>query len=95
MAPNYANFFMDNFEQMQLLIFSKNWIDYHFWYSFVLLRIFSSYEPVTRTMTSKIKFKVHLLFSKIQLLDVTVSLKHGKLNTTLFTKPTDSHFYLV
>ena len=48
LAPNYANFFMDNFEQNLLVsIFEK--LDCHLWYSFVLLTIFSSHGLVTRT----------------------------------------------
>ena len=45
-------------------------------------------------MKSKIKFEIHLSTNEVPFLDVTVSLKHGKLRTTLFTKPTDFHFYL-
>ena len=45
-------------------------------------------------MKSKIKFEIHLSTNEVHFLDVTVSLNHGKLRTTLFTKPTDSHFYL-
>ena len=43
-------------------------------------------------MKSKIKFEIHLSTIEVHLLNVTVSLKHGKLKTTLFTKPTGSHF---
>ena len=45
-------------------------------------------------MKSKIKFETQLSPNKVHFLDATVFLKHGKLWTTLFTKPTDSHFYL-
>ena len=45
-------------------------------------------------MKSKIKFEIHLSTNEVHFLDVTVSLSHGKLRTTLFTKPADSHFYL-
>ena len=45
-------------------------------------------------MESKIQFKIHLFTNQVHFLDVTVSLKHGKLRTKLSTKPTDSHFYL-
>ena len=45
-------------------------------------------------MKSKIKFEIHLSTNKVHFLDVTIFLKHGKLRTTLFTKPTDSHFCL-
>ena len=45
-------------------------------------------------MKSKIKFEILLSTNEVYFLDVTVSLNHGKLRTALFTKPTDSHFYL-
>ena len=45
-------------------------------------------------MKSKIKFEIHLSTNAVHFLDVIVSLKHGKLRTTLFTKPTDSHLNL-
>ena len=45
-------------------------------------------------MKAKIKFEIHLSINKVLFLDVTVFLKHGKLRTTLFTKPRDFHFYL-
>ena len=48
MAPNYANLFMKNFEQTYCVIIFKK-LDYHLWYGFVLLTIFCSYGPVTRT----------------------------------------------
>ena len=48
----------------------------------------------SKNMKSKIKFEIHLSSNEVHFLDVTVSLNHGKLRTTLFTKPTDSHFYL-
>ena len=34
-------------------------------------------------MKSKIKFQIHLSIIEVQFLDVTVSLKHGKLRTAL------------
>ena len=43
-------------------------------------------------MKSKIKFEIHL--HEVHFLDLTISLKYGKLRTTPFTKPTDSHLYL-
>ena len=44
-------------------------------------------------MKSKIKLKTHLSANEVHFLHVTVSLKYGKLKTTLFTKPIiDSHF---
>ena len=45
-------------------------------------------------MKSKIKLEIQLSTNEVDFLDVTISLKHGKLRTTLFTKPAGSHFYL-
>ena len=45
-------------------------------------------------MKSKINFESRSSTNEVHFLDVTVSLKHGKLRTTLLTKPADSHFYL-
>ena len=45
-------------------------------------------------MKSKIKLEIHLSANEVHFLYVIVSLKHGKLRTTLFTKPIDSQFYL-
>ena len=45
-------------------------------------------------MKSKIECEIHLSTNEVHFLDVKVSLKHGKLRATLFTKPTDSYFSL-
>ena len=45
-------------------------------------------------MKSKIAFEIYIFTNEAHFLDVTVSLKHGKLRKTLLTKPTDSHFCL-
>ena len=45
-------------------------------------------------MKSKIKFEIPLSTNEVHFLDVTISLNHGKLRKALFTKSTDSHFYL-
>ena len=45
-------------------------------------------------MKSKIKFEIHLSTNEFRLVDVTVSLKLGKLRTILFTNLTCSNFYL-
>ena len=42
-------------------------------------------------MKSKIKFEIHLSINEVHFLDVTISLKHGKLRATLFIKPTSCH----
>ena len=45
-------------------------------------------------MKSKIKFEIHISINEVNFHDIRVSLKHEKLRATLFTKPTDSLFYL-
>ena len=48
----------------------------------------------SKNMKSKVKFEIHLSTNEVHSLDVTVSLKDGKLRTTPYTQPTDCHFYL-
>ena len=48
MRSNYANLFTENFEQTYCVIILKK-LDYHLWYGFILLTIFSLYGPLTRT----------------------------------------------
>ena len=109
MAPNYANFFMNNFEQNLLHDYSQKTglspmvffclIDdiFFIWTGNMdLLDHFNSFTQnyrKSKNMKSKIKFNIHLSTNEVHFLDVTISLKHGKLTTTLFTKRTDSHFY--
>ena len=109
-APNYADLFMDNFEQNLLRDYSQKtgllpWV----WFRFIE-GIFFIWSPnkdsqdhfisltqnygKPNNIKGKIKFEIHLSINKVLFLDVTVFLKHGKLRTTLFTKHTDTHFYL-
>ena len=44
-------------------------------------------------MQSKIRFEIHLSTNEVHILEVRVSLEHGKLRTTFFNKPKNSHFY--
>ena len=110
MAPNYANLFMDNFEQNLLRDYSKkSGLSPSVWFRFIddiffiwngnkdsqdhFISLTQNYSK-PKNMKAKIKFEIHLSINKVLFLDVTVFLKHGKLRTTLFTKHTDSHFYL-
>ena len=109
MAPNYANFFMNNFEQNLLHDYSqKTGLSPLVWFGFIddiffiwtgnkdSLDHFISFTrnySKSKNMKSKIKFNIHLSTNEVHFLDVTISLKDGKLTTTLFTKPTDSHLY--
>ena len=110
MAPNYANLFMDNFEQNLLHDYSqKTGLSPLVWFRFIddiffiwtgnkdaLDHFISFTENYSKykNMKFKIKFEIHLSINEVHFLDVTISLKHGKLIATLFNKPTDSHFYL-
>ena len=110
MAPNYANLFMDNFEQNLLHDYSqKTGLSPLVWFRFIdevffiwtgsknsldhFISFTQNYSKF-KNMKSKIKSEIHFSTNQVHFLDVTVSLKLGKLRTTLFTKPTDSHFYL-
>ena len=110
MAPHYANLFMDNFEHNLLRNYSQKtglsplvrfrFIDNIFFIwtgnkdSLDHFISFKQNYNKSKNMKSKLKFKIHLSTKEVHFLDVKVSLNHGKLRTTLFTKPTDSYFYL-
>ena len=110
MAPNCANLFMDNFEQNLLRDQSqKTGLSSLLLFRFIndifftrtgnkdslnhFISLTQSYSK-SKNMKSKIKFEIHLSTNEVNFLDVTIYLKHGKLRTTLFSKRTDSHFYL-
>ena len=110
MVPNYANLFMDTFEQNLLRDYSqKTGLSPLVWFRFIddiffiwtgnkdaldhFISFTDNYSKY-KNMKFKIKFEIHLSINEVHFLDVTISLKHGKLITTLFNKPTDSHFYL-
>ena len=101
---------MDNFEQNLLHDYSqKTGLSLLVWFRFIddiffiwtrnkdsLDHFISFTQNYSRSknMKSKIKFEIHLSTNKVHFLDVTISLKHGKLRITLFSKPTDFHFCL-
>ena len=107
MAPNYANLFMENFEQSLLRDYSQKtgllslvwfcFIDHIFFiwtgnkYSLDHFISFKQNYSNFKNMESKITFESHLSTNEVHVLDVTVSLKYGKLRATPFTKPADSH----
>ena len=110
MAPNYANLFMDNFEKNLLRDYSqKTGLSPLVWFRFIddiffiwtgnkdsldhFISFTQNYSK-SKNMKSKIKFEIHLSTNEIYFLVVRISLKYGKLRTTLFTKPTDSQFIL-
>ena len=110
MAPNYANLFIDNFEQnLQRDYSQKTGLSPLVWFrfsediffiwtsnkdSFDHFIYFTQNYSKSKNMKSEIKSEIHLSIYEIHFLDVTVCLKHGKLRTTLFTYRTHSYFHL-
>ena len=110
MVPNYANLFMDTFEQNLLRDYSqKTGLSPLVWFRFIddiyfkwtsnkdsldHFISFTQYYSKSKNMKSKTKFEINLSTNEVHFLDVTVSLKHGKLRKILFTKLTDSQFYI-
>ena len=110
MGPNYLNLFMENFEQNLRRNYSqKTGLSPLVWFRFIddiyfkwtsnkdLLDHFISFTQnysKSKNLKSKIKFEINLSTNEVHFLDVTVSLKQGKLRKILFTKLTDSHFYI-
>lgn len=110
MAPNYANLFMDKFENSLLDDFEQKYgIRPMLWYRFIDDVFFiwtgtkeelSTFIDFTQSfsqrnnMKSKMKFEVSMSQESVNFLDVTVSLRDGKLETSLYSKPTDAHLYL-
>ena len=48
----------------------------------------------SKRMKSKIKFEIHQSTESVNFLDVNITLTNGRLSTSLYSKPTDSHLYL-
>ena len=110
MAPNYANLFMDEFEQNLMN-------DYHkktgkrplIWWRYIddIFCIWTDGEESLtdfisfiqnysqhKKLRSKIKFTIHQSSAEVNFLDVCVRINDGKLSTTVYSKSTDSHLYL-
>ena len=110
MAPNYANIFMDKFEQGMLDRFYKKtgkrpliwwrYIDdiFFIWNndenSLNEFIHFAQTYSESQGMRSKINFTVNHSVEEVSFLDVLVKKKGNKLVTSVYSKPTDSHLYL-
>ena len=110
MAPNYANIFMDKFEQGLLSAFyKKSGKRPLVWWRFIDDIFFiwnddenSLNEFITfcqeyseiQKMKSKIKFTINKSNEEVSFLDVLVTKKGETLVTSVYSKPTDSHQYL-
>ena len=110
MAPNFANLFMDKFECQLLKDFEKiHGTRPLIWYRYVddiffiwngsqeslntFIEFAQNYSN-SKNMKSKIKFEVNMSCESVNFLDVVVSNQSGRLETSLYTKPTDAHLYL-
>ena len=110
MAPNYANLFMDKFEQNLLTEFyQKTGIRPLMWWRYIddiffvwkdgnddlkkFIKFAQNFSE-DKKMKSKMQFTVSQSTEEVSFLDVRVMLKDGKIETSVYSKPTDSHLYL-
>ena len=110
MAPNYANLFTIEFEQNLMDDYHKKTGKRPLiWWRYIddifciwtdgeeslndFIAFIQNYSQ-QKKMRSKIKFTVHQSSAEVNFLDVTVRMNEGKLSTTVYSKPTDSHLYL-
>lgn len=110
MAPNYANLFMDRLENNIISSFQNDTgLAPLVWYRYIddIFFIWTSGEESldnfiehaqkyseNQNMKSTIKFEVNKSTAAVNFLDVTVSLKDQKLQSNLYSKPTDAFLYL-
>ena len=110
MAANYANLFMNIFETSLLNDFNKKtdmkpfiWLRFiddifFIWtdgeYSLKEFLTFCQKCSETKNVKSAIKFDISQSTKTINFIDVCITLNQQTLSTTVFSKPTDTHFYL-
>ena len=110
MAPNYANLFMAKFESDVIETYhQKTGFKPYIWFRYIddifivwthgadALDDFIVYNQNfsdNSNMLSNIKFEVNKSTNTVNFLDVSVTIKDNKLDTTLYSKPTDAHLYL-
>ena len=110
MAPNYANLFMDEFEENLINdFFRKTGKKPLIWWRYIddIFCIWTEGEDTLKDfmdhaqsfsrnnkLRSNIQFTSNQSTNEVDFLDVTVQLKNGIITTTVFSKPTDSHLYL-
>ena len=110
MAVNYANIFLDDFENKMLDEFYEiNKMRPLVWWRYIddiffiwhgdetSLRKFIHFCDTyseSKHMKSNIKFESNILNESVNFLDVRVSLSNGYIKTSVYSKPTDAHLYL-
>ncbi len=101
-APAFANIFMNDFEEQHVYTHP---IQPLVWFRFIddIFAVFTcTREEVEQFIydidhsNPSIRFTSNISETSVDFLDTTVKLdEHGKLYTTLYTKPTDTHDYLL
>ena len=101
-APSYANIFMGTIEQDILNLTSyilpntwKRFIDdIHFlWIS--TSRNLSLFQTLINTRHPTIKYTFNSSQDNVQFLDIQITQNNTQLETKIYSKPTDSHAYLL
>ena len=100
MAPSYANIFMGILEKQMLSTYPHKPFIY-FRYIDDIFMIWTDGEDSLNTFlepcnkqNKHIKFQPTGTGTTVPFLDVSVTLKNGKLHSDLYCKPTDKHQYL-
>ena len=110
MAPNYANLFMDKFENEVIKEYARKtglrplvWFRYiddvffiwsHGSESLDDFIAFNQSFSKEKGMRSQIRFEVNKSSNEVNFLDTKITIENGHLITNLYTKPTDAFLYL-
>jgi len=101
MAPKYANIFMANFEK-QLLSISQNKPLHYFRFIDDIFMIWTSgldnlktFIESANNLHPSINFTYEYSTTNIAFLDTKIHISNNKIETEIYTKPTDSHQYLL
>ncbi len=103
-APTFANIFMGKFENdyvythplySKVLIWLRFIDDIFFIFTGTLDELQQFFDDLNHTRLKSIQFTMDYSRHKINFLDTTIKIENGCLVSTLYTKPTDSHSYLL
>ncbi len=103
-APTFANIFMGKFENdhvythplhSKCLVWFRFIDDIFFIFTGTLTELNQFFYDLNHTRHSSIQFTMEYSTEQINFLDTTIKIQNGTLVSTLFTKPTDSHSYLL
>ena len=103
-APTFANIFMGKFE-IDFVYTHRLYSKVMAWFRFIddIFFIFTGtldelkqfFHDMNNTKHRTIQFTMEYSNDKINFLDTTIQISNGSLVSTLYTKPTDSHSYLL